>query len=220
MPGWEAIINSGKIISDAVPAVLLVILMCAFPNNLAQAFSSESSRATGTILNWEKVQGKVPWDLILLQGSGYALAAGFKASQLDVWLESSLTSLETLNPVVLCYILALIASFITEVCSNASTAAILLPIIAKMAEKLVVNPLYFMVPVAICSSFSFMVPIATGPNAMVFKSGRMKFRDMLVPGFVANCVCVTLLFVMMNTLGVVVYDLNTFPNWANSSAHN
>lgn len=47
------------------------------------------------------------------------------------------------------------------------------------AENVQVHPLYFMIPITICSSFSFMLPIATGPNAMVFKSGKMDMKDMV-----------------------------------------
>ncbi|GAB6032205.1 hypothetical protein CHUAL_010849 [Chamberlinius hualienensis] len=220
MPGWESIISSGKVISDAVPAVLLVVVMCAFPSDPIQAFNTKSTKATKCILNWEILQNKVPWDLVLLQGCGYALAAGFKASELDVWLGNSMTVLQYFNPKIICYIVSLMASFVTEVFSNASTAAIMLPVVAKMAENLEVNPLYFMIPITICSSFSFMIPIATGPNAMVFKSGKMKLKDMAISGCLINCVSVTLLFLMINTLGVAVYDLNTFPQWANFTLTN
>lgn len=42
------------------------------------AFDFKSDRPAPSLLSWEIIQQKLPWDLVLLQGSGYALAAGFK----------------------------------------------------------------------------------------------------------------------------------------------
>ena len=46
-------------------------------------------------------------------------------------------------------------------------------------EGMGVNPLYLMVPVAICCSFAFMLPVATPPNAIVFAYGNVRIIDMV-----------------------------------------
>lgn len=43
-----------------------------------------------------------------------------------------------------------------------------------------VNPLYFMFPTAIATSFAFMLPVATPPNAVVFSYGYVKVADMVL----------------------------------------
>lgn len=47
------------------------------------------------------------------------------------------------------------------------------------AMTLGVNPLYFMFPTAIATSFAFMLPVATPPNAVVFSYGYVKVADMV-----------------------------------------
>lgn len=45
--------------------------------------------------------------------------------------------------------------------------------------QLEVNPLYFMFPATIATSFAFMLPVATPPNAVVFSYGYIKVIDMV-----------------------------------------
>ena len=45
--------------------------------------------------------------------------------------------------------------------------------------KLKVNPLYFMSSAALATSFAFMMPVATPPNAIVFSHGHLSIPDMV-----------------------------------------
>ena len=42
-----------------------------------------------------------------------------------------------------------------------------------------VDPLYFMLPLTISCSYAFMLPIATGPNAIIFDLGKMENKDLV-----------------------------------------
>lgn len=41
------------------------------------------------------------------------------------------------------------------------------------------NPLYFMMSAVVATSFAFMLPVATPPNAIVFSHGHLKVTDMV-----------------------------------------
>lgn len=47
------------------------------------------------------------------------------------------------------------------------------------AVDLHLHPLYLMLPVTVSASYAFMLPVATGPNALAFSSGYLKMSDMV-----------------------------------------
>lgn len=49
------------------------------------------------------------------------------------------------------------------------------------AEAIGVNPLYMLVPSALCVSFSFLLPVSNPPNAIVFTYGHLTSMDMVSP---------------------------------------
>jgi sodium-dependent dicarboxylate transporter 2/3/5 len=53
-----------------------------------------------------------------------------------------------------------------------------------------------MVPVALACSCAFMMPAATGPNAIVFGTGRVRIPDMIKAGFLINWAAWSVIFVL------------------------
>ena len=63
-------------------------------------------------------------------------------------------------------------------------------------------------------SYAFMLPVATAPNAIVYSASSMSTKDMASTGFAMNIICVFMTTIAINTYGIVMFDLNTFPQWA------
>lgn len=106
------------------------------------------------------------------------------------------------------------------------------------ALSLKVNPLYLMVPSTISCCYAFMLPVATPPNAIVYSaSGVMKTSDMvscstcdlqgfrymvdvnqshlqIKCGFFVNLFCLLVNYACLNTYGMAMFNLNSFPDWA------
>ena len=78
--------------------------------------------------------------------------------------------------------------FLTELTSNTATAATLLPVLAALAPGLGVHPYLLIFPAAIAASCAFMLPVATPPNAIVFRFASSydpangQSRNMVEPG--------------------------------------
>ncbi|WP_458747341.1 SLC13 family permease [Candidatus Nitrosocosmicus sp. T] len=66
--------------------------------------------------------------------------------------------------------------------SNTATAALLLPIAASLAVSTDMDPILLMAPVAIATSFGFIMPLGTPPNAIVYSTGHITMGRMARAG--------------------------------------
>jgi len=152
---------------------------------------------------------------IALFGGGMALAAGFTNSGLAEWIGGQFVLLKALPIFALVFVLILSVNLLTEITSNLATTAMLLPILAPIAQSIDVHPFLLMVSATIAASCAFMLPVATPPNAVVFGSGLLKIKDMVNTGIVMNIISVLLLwafiYIFLGTLMGV--DLTTYPQF-------
>ncbi len=84
-----------------------------------------------------------------------------------------------LPPVAIVTLLCAGTAAFTEFNSNVASASILLPLVGRLAVTSGQNPLLFMMPVTLATSFAFCLPIATAPNAIAFGTGCMTVSDMI-----------------------------------------
>ncbi|XP_077532399.1 solute carrier family 13 member 2-like isoform X1 [Haemaphysalis longicornis] len=208
VPGWASLFPYGKNIKASTPAVLASFLLLVIPKD-----PIGMTQGMG-LLTWEEACAKVHWGIVILIGAGLTLADASKASGLSVILAKYLKSLAVMPSYLVGTILCFLATIFTEFTINAAVAAIMLPIVFQMAVALEVHPLYFAIPVAVASSFAFMLPAGTAPNAIVYQVGKLTIMDMAVPGFVMSTVCVAVEIMSINILGPLVFNLHVFPDWA------
>ncbi|XP_065663998.1 solute carrier family 13 member 2 isoform X4 [Hydra vulgaris] len=205
-PGWGSFFKS-QYITDGTPAVLVGFLLFQLP--------SKAPNKPRQLLSWPRVQKVFPWDVLFLLGAGFALAKACEDSKLSLWLSCQLVGLKVLSPFLIVLIISAMVTFLTEITSNTATAAILLPVLASLAQSVHVHPLYLMLPTTVCVSFAFMLPVATPPNAIVFGTGRIMVKDMALAGFGMNILGVLLITLSINTWGYSYYNLGNYPTWAN-----
>ncbi|XP_028838681.1 solute carrier family 13 member 5a [Denticeps clupeoides] len=227
--GWAThLFNEEKeYVTDATVAVFVAALLFVLPSrpprcmwksrSFDTAGTESSAGQTPPLLTWKVTQKKMPWSIVLLLGGGFALAKGSEASGLSKWLGDQMTPLETIPPWAIAIVLCLLIATFTECTSNVATATLFLPILASMSQSIKMNPLYVMVPCTLSASFAFMLPVATPPNAIVFSYGYLKVSDMAKTGFVMNIIGILCITLSINSWGRAMFDLNTFPVWANGT---
>ncbi|XP_038187203.1 solute carrier family 13 member 3 isoform X2 [Arvicola amphibius] len=88
------------------------------------------------------------------------------------------------------------------------------------AIRLRVHPLYLMIPGTVGCSYAFMLPVSTPPNSIAFASGHLLVKDMVRTGLLMNLMGVLLLSLAMNTWAQTIFQLGTFPDWANTHSAN
>lgn len=175
IPGWSSLFPQKDFIDDGTVAIFMGFLLFVLPTNDKEKKILDSSAIR-----------KIPWDIILLFGGGFALAEGFVSSGLSKLIGQQFISFKGMNVIFLIASVSFALTFLTELTSNTATAQITLPILASLAIELNINPLLIMLPATLSASFAFMLPVATPPNAIVFSSNRLKIYDMAKTGLAIN----------------------------------
>ncbi|KAK7883109.1 hypothetical protein WMY93_029283 [Mugilogobius chulae] len=218
--GWATdIFNSeAEYVTDATVAIFIAVLLFVLPSKPPRFCSWRSDLLkTPPLLTWKVAQKKLPWGIVLLLGGGFALAKGSEESGLSKWMGDQMSPLQTIPPWAIAIILCLLIATFTECTSNVATATLFLPVLASMSQSIGMNPLYVMVPCTLSASFAFMLPVATPPNAIVFSYGYLKVADMAKTGFVMNIIGILCITLAINSWGKAMFNLNTFPTWANAT---
>ena len=147
-------------------------------------------------LTWDDSKS-IPYELIFLFGASFCIAMAFSQAELGGAFEKFFTLFKDLPFIVFVFLISCCAIIATSLLSTTALVAIILPII-NVATVSFLDDTYRMLTmliVTICASFSFMIPISTPPNAIVFNQGGIKVLDMMKFGFllsVAGIVLITL----------------------------
>uniref|UniRef100_A0A3Q3GLT6 Solute carrier family 13 member 3 n=1 Tax=Kryptolebias marmoratus TaxID=37003 RepID=A0A3Q3GLT6_KRYMA len=215
--GWSVFFKKGYV-SDAVTGVIIVSILFFFPSQKPSLKWWFDPKAQNTpyvpLLSWKKAQDSVPWNIILLLGGGFAMAKACEESGLASWIGGHLQPLAEVPPAAAVMLITAFLACFTEFASNTATIIIFLPVIAELASRVSVNPLYFMIPATVGCSYAFMLPVSTPPNSIAFASGHLMVKDMVKTGFVMNILGILSVSLAMNTWGVAMFSLNTYPEWA------
>lgn len=185
--GWSELLGLQSA-NDASVALIAVVLLFLIPNGKGEK-----------LLDWETASA-IPWGVLILFGGGVAIASGFTASGLSAVVGDALTGLNTLPIFLVVIVMCISVSFLTEITSNTATTALLMPVLAAGAIAAEIDPKLLMVPAAISASFAFMLPVATGPNAIIYGSGMLTVEEMAKEGFVLNIIGAIVISTVLITL--------------------
>lgn len=82
-----------------------------------------------------------------------------------------------------------------------------------------INPLYLMIPTAVMCSYSFRLPAATPPNAIITMVGKMPVKHLMIGGCIPAIYSLIVVLIMFPTWGCYVYEIDLdapMPDWARS----
>lgn len=166
------------------------------------------------VMHWADTKG-LPWDVLLLFGGGLSLAGHIEKHGVSRYLGELCGALHGVPMLLTLAIVCFGILMLTELTSNTATAATFLPIAAAIAVSLGQNPLLFVIPTALAANCSFMMPVGTPPNAIVFGSGHVTLPQMARAGLLLNLIMVPVILGLVLLLGPLVFDLqlDVLPDW-------
>ena len=207
--GWNNLLNHPKHINDGTVAIFISILLFLIPARKKKSIPHQH------LMDWETAK-KIPWNIILLFGGGFALAKAFVESGLSVWIGNQIAVFANLHIFILILIIVTIMIFLTEVTSNTATTQMLLPILAALSLSLHIHPMLLMIPATLAASMAFMLPVATPPNAIIFGTNRIRISTMAKTGLVLNLIGIIIVSVSVYYWGTYIFDIDmlSIPVWA------
>jgi solute carrier family 13 (sodium-dependent dicarboxylate transporter), member 2/3/5 len=159
---------------------------------ICPAGTGDNKESNGRILVWADTT-KMAWGILLLFGGGIALAGALEKAGLIKQLGSWIAGFSGSGGLMLVFVIALVSLFISEVMSNIAQVIVFSPVIGGIADAMHINPILLGLPMCLGASCASMMPMGTPPNAIVFASGHIKFRQMIKAGFVMNVIAVILI---------------------------
>lgn len=191
--GWSNIFPDPKFLHDGIVAIFMGLLLFMIPAGKGS-----------TLLNSEDLE-RIPLEIILLFGGGFALARGFEVSGLGVYIAQQLTFLAGLHPLLLIIAIVCTVTIISEFASNVASIQLALPVLHSLAMAIGVNPLMLMIPATLAASLGFVLPIATAPNTIVFGTGFVPVRQLMIAGIRVDFLGIVLISLLAYFLMPLVF---------------
>lgn len=159
-PLLASLLPPGAELSDAGIAMLAAVALFMLP---------DGERPGRFLMDWEAMRD-LPWGVLVLVGGGLSLGAAIDGSGLAAWIGARFTGLSAAPLGLSILVVAAATMAVSHIASNTATAAALAPVVAALAVSIGAEPAALGVPMALAASCSFMLPVATPPNAIAHGS--------------------------------------------------
>lgn len=146
---------------------------------------------TGCI-NGKQAIESVEWETVLLFGSMFAVAQAMETSGAADRLAHALLQVlgASANPYTLIAVPLVFTMLLGTVLSNTACAVLMAPIGLFLAKETGANPRAILMAIALAASCSFLTPLGTPPNMIVWAPGGYRFQDYLKVGIGLSVVCI------------------------------
>ena len=142
--------------------------------------------------------GRIDWGTLLLFGSGLALGdlmvrtglVGAMAGSIFDWLDTpdvwTITAVAIAGGILL-----------SEFTSNAAAATALIPVVLAISQQAGVDEIPPLMGVTFAASFGSALPVSTPPNAIVYGSGLLPARRMVLAGVGFDVACGAVIWIVL-----------------------
>lgn len=140
-------------------------------------------------LDTDDLHESVSWDVIFLLAGVIPLGLAMQKSGAAELLANMLAKTgDHMHPLLLLMLFYVFTTILTEIISNNASIVLIAPIALSVADKLMLNPITFLLVVMFAASTSFLSPIGYQTNTMVFGAGNYKFSDFIKVGAPLNII--------------------------------
>lgn len=168
---------------EDVVAVLAGCLLFVLPGGR----DVESGERRPALLWHEAVQ--IEWGIILLFGGGMLLGSLSDKTGLSSAIGTNMVAWTGVSATwSIAALVTAVAIVSSELTSNTATATLMAPLSAQLALAAGGDPLPAIMGATLGSSFGFMMPVSTAPNALAYATGKVSIRQMVVNGIIFDVI--------------------------------
>lgn len=164
---------------------------------------------TVKLLDWKSTMPKLPWDITMLLGGGFALSEALQVSGVSDFIGRKLSTLADMHLLLFVLICCTVSSVLSNIASHTAMANILLPIVASVAKTLRatrgIHPFTILIPVTLSNSASYCLPIGTPPNTIAYGTGRVGVSDFIKHGVSLNVISILIYGLLVPVLVPIFY---------------
>jgi sodium-dependent dicarboxylate transporter 2/3/5 len=176
-----------SLMPESVAAILGAMVLFLLPLN-------ETERST---ITWKQA-ARIDWGTILLFGGGLALGELAFNTKLAEAMGQAFTSVfPAPSLVLLTFMAALFTLLLSEAMSNTAASNIAIPIVISMAQAANVDPVAPALAAGFASSAGFALPVSTGPNALVYGTGKIPILRMVRFGIALDAIAVIVIPILL-----------------------
>ena len=158
-------------------AMVLLLAVDLVPPAVAGLGAATAMVLFGVISSGQAYRS-VSWETVVLIGGLIPLSTAIQTSgAADLIAERLIALVGDGDPIFVLVALYLLTAGLGQFISNTATVLIVIPIALAAAQASGVSPLPILMTVAIAGAGSFLTPVATPANMMVFSPGGYRFGD-------------------------------------------
>ena len=156
-----------------------------------------------TTFKWKEISDDISWDGIILIATGISLGLVTYSTGAAGWLSNVLLGgIVGLHPVVQIFMIVMIVSVIkVGLSSNTVTAAIIMPIMAVLAQTNNMPLRGILIPTALSLSLAFILVTSTPTNVIPYSTGYFSITDMAKAGVIMTVITSVIIACVVFALG-------------------
>jgi len=141
---------------------------------------------------------QIDWGTLMLFGSGMALGdLMVRTGLVDIMAKGLLNQVETPDVWTITAGAILGGILLSEFTSNAAAATALIPVVFAISKQAGVDPVPPVMGVTFAASFGSALPVSTPPNAIVYGSGLLPSKRMIVAGLGFDVACAVVIWCVL-----------------------
>jgi sodium-dependent dicarboxylate transporter 2/3/5 len=117
-----------------------------------------------------------------MYGGSIALASALEKTGAALWVVNKGLGVISPEPIVVIAVISFVAIILTECISHAAVVAILMPIGLGLAQGLAMDPKIMTLAIALPAGLAYCLPMGTPATAIVYGSGYLTSREIIIPG--------------------------------------